>query len=92
MLKGAPEFAAQTRENKVFGKRTAAVQSAAGDRWVLTSWQADGRVWGNPPVPCLHVDPFFPDCPAGDTVRLNGRLWFYQGGDVRQEIDRADRA
>jgi peptidoglycan/xylan/chitin deacetylase (PgdA/CDA1 family) len=93
LLKGASEFAAQTNQNKVFDKSAAAVKSASADRWVVTLWDAPkSRVWGNPVVPCLHVDPVFPDCPAGETVRLNGRLWFYHGGDIQPELERAGRA
>jgi peptidoglycan/xylan/chitin deacetylase (PgdA/CDA1 family) len=88
MLKGAPEFNAQTNDNKILRKPVAAVRSAGGDRWIITSWQNPGRSWGNPLVPCMHADPKLPDCPYGKTVQVQGRLWFYQGSDIEGEIAR----
>ena len=82
MLKGAPEFAAQTRDNKVFRAPVTAVRSAAGDRWVITKWERAGRNWGNPLCPCMHSDPVLPDCPPGETVRVQGSVWFHQGKDL----------
>ena len=76
MLKGAPELAAQTTDNKTFESPVAAVRSATADRRVLTEWENAGRVWGNERCPCMHSDPVFPDCPPGHTVSLEGRLWF----------------
>jgi peptidoglycan/xylan/chitin deacetylase (PgdA/CDA1 family) len=88
MLKGAPEFNAQTNDNKILRKPVAAVHSAGGNRWIITSWQNPGRSWGNPLVPCMHVDPKLPDCPFRQTVRARGRLWFYEGTDIEREIQR----
>ena len=79
MFKGAPGFRAQTNDNKILRKPVAAARSGDGDRWVLTSWERCGRVWGNPNCPCLHSDPVLPDCADGETVRVRGRLWFHQG-------------
>ena len=91
MLKAAPEFNEQTGDNKVFTPPAAAVQSSAGDRWILTAWDRTGRCWGNTRCPCLHADPVFPDCQPGQTVRLNGRLWFHQGSSVDSEIAAASK-
>ena len=91
-LKGAPEFNEQTTTNKIFGCPSVAVHSASGDRWILTAWERCGRAWGNPLVPCLHADPVLPDCAPGETVRVRGRLWFYEGKDVQQELERAKAA
>jgi len=88
MLKGAPEFNARTNDNKILRKPVAAVRSAGGIRWIITAWQNPGRSWGNPPVPCLHADPKLPDCPFRKTVRIQGRLWFYEGTDIEGEIER----
>jgi hypothetical protein len=74
MLKGAPEFNRQTAENKVLGTSVAEVRSES--RSIRTEWERCGRTWGNPQVPCLHSDPVLPECPAGKTVRVKGRLWF----------------
>jgi len=65
-------------------------RSAGGDRWIITSWERCGRVWANPPVPCMHADPVLPDCPSGETVRVKGRLWFYEGPDIDRELQRAN--
>jgi len=89
MLKGAPEFNGQTNENKVLKKPTAAVRSLNGNRWVLTAWQGADHLWGNAQCPCMHSDPRLPDCPSGQTVRVSGRLWFYEGLDIEQELELA---
>lgn len=91
MLKGAPGFNSQTVANKAFSPPVAAVQSEDGGRWILTAWDRAGRCWGNDRCPCLHSDPVFPDCAEGETVHLRGRLWFYEGNSIREEIERARR-
>jgi len=74
LLARAPEFAAQTNDNKVLRAPYAAVRNA--ERWLTTTWERTARVWGNPRCPCLHADPSLPDCAPGETVRVRGRLWF----------------
>jgi peptidoglycan/xylan/chitin deacetylase (PgdA/CDA1 family) len=91
-LKGAPEFNQQTTTNKIFRVPAVAVHSAWGYQWILTAWERCGRAWGQPLVPCIHADPVFPDCAAGETVRLRGRLWFYEGTDVESELAQASLA
>jgi predicted amidohydrolase len=91
MLGHATGFAGQTLTNKIFGSPFAAARSADGQRWVLTAWEACGRAWGNEWVPCIHSDPVFPDCAPGQTVRLAGWLSFFEGPDVRPEIERLTR-
>jgi len=91
LLKGAPEFAAQTNDNKVLRKPYVACRSASGRRWVITAWDPCQRAWANPPCPCLHSDPQFPDCPPGQTRKLNGWLSFYEGDDIDGELGRIDR-
>jgi peptidoglycan/xylan/chitin deacetylase (PgdA/CDA1 family) len=88
LLKGAPEYTAQTNANKVFRAPGAAVQSVDGRRWILTAWSGGKRCWGNPPVPCLHSDPVLGDCAAGATVRSRGVLRFWDGEDAGAELDR----
>lgn len=85
MLRGAPGFGAQTNGNKLYENPTAAVRSEDGRRWILTAWERCERPWGNPDCPCMHADPKFPDCPPGETVRLRGALWFYEGEDGARE-------
>ena len=91
MLKGAGEMAAQTNENKRLDSPVAAVQCSSSNRWVLTAWTPQGKAWGNASCPCLHSDPIFPDCPPGETVRLSGRVWFYEGQAIDGEIERGKR-
>ena len=88
-LKGAPDFNEQTTTNKIFRVPSVAVRSAGGDRWILTAWERCGLAWGNQMVPCLHADPVLPDCAPGETVRVRGRLWFYEGKDIDRELDQA---
>ncbi len=88
MLKGAKGFNAQTNENKVLQGPFAACRSESGDRWVITAWQPLHRTWANPPVPCLHSDPKFPDTPPGRTNTLFGLVSFYEGRDIQSELRR----
>ena len=80
LLAGATEFRAQTASNKELQSPRAAVRAAT--HWIATEWEPCQRVWGNPPVPCMHSDPSLGDCPAGGTVRARGRLWFHEGGTL----------
>jgi hypothetical protein len=57
-------------------------------RWIITAWQSCQRAWTNPPCPCLHSDPVFPDCPPGQSQSLSGWVWFYEGKAIDQELDR----
>jgi hypothetical protein len=90
MLGHAAGFAAQTNDNKVFRAPYTAAHSADRRRWVITAWAPCHRAWGNPPCPCLHSDPKFPDCPPGETRRLTGWLSFYEGTDVDAEFRRIE--
>jgi hypothetical protein len=90
MLKGAPQWNQQTNDNKRFERGFAAAHSPDGNRWVLSAWDPIHRTWGNPPCPCLHADPKFPDCPPGETKWLRGWLSFYNGANVNEEIDRIE--
>ena len=90
MLKGAPGFNQQTKENKVISSPYVACRSEDGRRWVITAWDPCHRPWANPPCPCLHSDPKFPDCPPGETKRLKGWLSFYEGTDIEGEFKRIE--
>jgi hypothetical protein len=90
MLKGAKGFAELTNANKVFQSPYAACRSADGKRWVITAWEGCQRCWGNERCPCLHSDPQFPDCAPGETKRLRGILWFYQGETLEAELKRME--
>jgi hypothetical protein len=91
MLKGAKGFAQQTNENKVFSKPYVACKSENGKRWIITGWEPCHRPWANPPVPCLHSDPKFPDCEPGETKEVRGWLSFYEGTDIESEFKRIDQ-
>lgn len=91
MLKGAPDFNSQTNDNKIFRSPVCAVRSAKENRWILVAWDRCGHAWGNSPVPCMHADPVLADCLPGQTVRVHGRLWFYEGRDIDDELARAQQ-
>jgi hypothetical protein len=90
MLKGAPEFNQLSNENKVLHNPYVACRSPDGRRWVIIAWTPCDRRWANAPVPCLHSDPKFPDCPPGASRRLRGWFSFYEGDDVNGEFRRID--
>jgi len=90
MLRGAAGFEEQTNDNKVFRGEYACCRDSSGRRWVITAWTPGHRTWGNAPCPCLHSDPRFPDCPAGETRHLRGWLSFYEGDDIEAELRRID--
>jgi len=91
MLKNATGFNALTNANKVFAKPFVAVRNETGDHWIITAWEPCHRPWGNPPVPCLHSDPKFPDCAPGESKRLRGWLSFYEGTNVQAEFVRIQK-
>jgi hypothetical protein len=88
VLHAAAGFDAQTNQNKKLAPPFAAAASEDGRRWVITAWSDTDRTWANPPVPCVHSDPKFPDCPPGQTRRVYGLLSFYEGPDVDAELGR----
>jgi len=89
MLKGAPEFASLTNDNKLLQAPFAAVRSETHPkRWIITAWEPCHRPWGNARVPCLHSDPRFPDCAPGETQTVRGWLSFYEGNKVEEEFER----
>ncbi|NND99953.1 MAG: CehA/McbA family metallohydrolase [Pirellulaceae bacterium] len=92
MLSGLIGFQAQRKRQQVVQDSFVAVKADTVDRWIITAWQPPHRAWTNPPVPCFHSDPIFPDCEAGQTVRVRGGLWFYEGSDIDSEIERIHNA
>jgi hypothetical protein len=91
MLKGAAGFQQQTNANKLFLSPYVACQSNDGSKWIITAWDPVHRAWANAPVPCLHSDPKFPDCPPGEIRRLRGWLSFYEGTNINAEVERIGR-
>jgi hypothetical protein len=90
MLKGAMGFTEQTNTNKILEAPYCAAMSSDGKRWIITAWAPIHRAWANPPVPCIHADPKFPDCAPSQTVETRGWISFYEGEDVRAEFRRLD--
>ncbi len=88
MMKGLTGFNAQRPRRQIVREPFVAVKADGADRWIITAWKPIKRAWTNPPVPCIHSDPIFPDCAPGQTVKVSGGLWFYEGNDVEAEIDR----
>jgi hypothetical protein len=88
MLKGAPDMAGLSNDNKVFKTPFAACRSGQSDRWLITAWEPCRVAWGNTKCPCMHSDPEFPECQPGKTSRLKGWLSFYQGTNLDGEIER----
>jgi hypothetical protein len=83
MLKAAVGFHLQEPLETIVENPFIAVRGIQRDRWIVTSWTPCQRVWTNPPVPCIHSDPIFPDCEPGQVVSVHGTLRFYEGRDVR---------
>ncbi len=88
MMKGLIGFNAQRKRQQVVRGPFAAVKADGQNRWVITAWTPINRAWTNPPVPCIHSDPIFPDCDPGKTVKVRGGLWFYEGDQIAAEIQR----
>ncbi|MBK8504043.1 MAG: polysaccharide deacetylase family protein [Saprospiraceae bacterium] len=88
MLGQTKNFSNQTNHNKKLTCPVVAVQSKKDNQWIITGWQGCSNPWGNKDCPCLHADPSFPDCAPGQTVSINGILWFYSGDEIDREINR----
>jgi hypothetical protein len=88
MLKAALGFEAQSKRNKLLQKPFAVARSDTGEKWIITAWESCNRVWANPPVPCFHSDPQFPDCAPGETKHLRGWLWFYEGENIESHLEK----
>jgi peptidoglycan/xylan/chitin deacetylase (PgdA/CDA1 family) len=88
MLKAANGFNQLTSDNKRLEKPFVACRNQTADRWIITAWEPCNRAWANPPCPCMHSDPQFPDCAPGETQRVRGWLSFYEGTDLEQELRR----
>ena len=88
MLKGLLGFESQRRREQIVKEPFVAIKADHSDRWLITAWTPIKRAWTNPPVPCVHSDPVFPDCAPGKTVHVHGGLWFYEGTEIENEIKR----
>ncbi len=100
MLKGAPSFIDPnhlklkrgSRLKTTIRKPYVAYPAQHGDKshWIITAWEPCLNPWSNPPCPCLHSDPKFPDLPPGQTGVIRGILTFYKGNDIHAEFKRLD--
>ena len=88
MLKGLAGFRTQRRREQIVEGPFVAIKADNQERWLITAWKPLRRAWTNPPVPCVHSDPVFPDCGPSQTVRVQGKLWFYEGDEIQQELHR----
>lgn len=86
MLKGLIGFNSKRRREAVVRGPLIAIKADHENRWVITGWEPNHRAWANPPVPCIHSDPIFPNCGPGETVRVRGAMWFYQGHDIEKAL------
>ncbi|MEM1069967.1 MAG: hypothetical protein AAGI63_13790, partial [Planctomycetota bacterium] len=86
MLKGLVGFQAKRRRDAVVRGPFIAIQSEQQDRWLITGWEPNQRAWANPPVPCIHSDPIFPDCAPDETVRVLGTMCFVEGDSIDDAI------
>jgi hypothetical protein len=86
MLGAASGFNAQQPRESVVERNGIAVRADEADRWIITAWTPLHRAWQNPPVPCMHADPIFPDCEPGAQVSVHGTLRFYEGNDPRSML------
>ena len=87
MLKGLPGFNQRIKGNKIIHKNLVACRDEQGERWVIIGWQPIHRPWTNPPVPCMHADPSFADCPPGETVEARGIIAFYEGVEIIPKLE-----
>ena len=90
MLKEADGFNQQTKENKIYSGPYATCHDASRKRWLIHAWDPVHRTWGNPPCPCLHSDPKFPDCAPGETQTVRGWFSFFEGDDIDEELKRIE--
>lgn len=86
LLRGMEGFERQTMDTKHARPPYSACVTEDGKRWVVTAWEECHRAWANPPCPCIHSDPAFPDCPPGETVRARGVVAFVEADDLDSAI------
>jgi len=91
LLKGMSGMNQISNDNKLFQDPYMACRSEDGRRWIITAWTPNHRTWANPPCPCMHSDPKFPDCAPGEKQMLKGWFSFYEGVDIIGEINRIDQ-
>jgi peptidoglycan/xylan/chitin deacetylase (PgdA/CDA1 family) len=88
MLKEAKGFEELSNRNKTFDSPIAAAHSKEGRHWIITAWDNCHHAWGNDDCPCMHSDPQLQDCKPGETVTAAGKVWFYEGDTIQNELKR----
>ncbi len=97
MLAQARGFEEQSNDNKTIRSPYVSVHNQDRTRWIITAFSPVHRPWANPPCPCMHSDPKFPDCPPGATRHVRGLSTFinrppaeHNLDDILNELDRLD--
>ncbi len=90
MLKGLVGFNSKRRRDALVRGPLIAIRADRHDRWIITGWEPNHRAWANPPVPCIHSDPIFPDCGVNETVRVRGAMWFYEGDQIEAVLNQCE--
>lgn len=91
MVKAAPDFANST-VRKIRKPFIAVRATTEEPHWMIVGWTPCHRAWQNPPCPCLHSDPKFADCKAGESSRVRGWLSFFHGNDIDAELERIEQS
>lgn len=86
MLSAMPGFSTQTARRSAQLDDLIAVEGDEPGKWIIAGWTPNHRAWTNPPVPCIHSDPIFPDCPPGETSHVFGYLGFYSGDSIQEHL------
>lgn len=87
LLKQMQGFHQQSKTNKQFHGEYAGVHNEEQSRWLITAWTPLHRAWANPPCPCLHSDPQFPDCAPGETQFVRGVFSFAEGNNLQLAVE-----
>lgn len=53
--------------------------NGGSSRTIGVSWQGARFLIANGELSCIHADPYFPDCPPGESVTARGRIFFAEG-------------
>jgi hypothetical protein len=86
MLARARGFEEQTNDNKIIHSPYIAAHNKDRTRWIVTSFSPVHRPWANPPCPCIHSDPKFPDCPPGATRHVRGLITLFESRVGQDEL------
>ena len=88
MLGQARLFNEQTNDNKKLNCPIVAVEAENEDQWIITGWEGCTNPWGNAIVPAFIQTPNFRIVRPGETVSLDGILWFYEGTEIEAALEK----